>query len=153
MPSNQSIKFTTRVPGNPGSLDEKLSITRVVKHRVIWTHQLKVFLLTCPNSRFCNSASAFTLFTFLNRFVCNLNTLQIIFSILSLCLSVYLSTCLSVYLSICLSVYLSICLSVYLSICLSVYLSICLSVYLSICLSAYLPICLLNCFRIRDDNV
>ena len=28
---NQSIKFTTRVPGNPGSLEENLSITRVVK--------------------------------------------------------------------------------------------------------------------------
>jgi hypothetical protein len=37
---NQSIKFTTRVPGNPGSLEENLSITRVVKSRVIWTHYL-----------------------------------------------------------------------------------------------------------------
>jgi hypothetical protein len=35
---NQSIKFPTRVPGNPGSLEEILSITRVVKNRVIWTH-------------------------------------------------------------------------------------------------------------------
>ncbi len=40
----QSIKFTTRVPGNPGSLEENLSITRVVKSQVIWTHYSKLFV-------------------------------------------------------------------------------------------------------------
>jgi len=31
-------QYTTRVPGYPGSFEQKLSISRVVKIRVFWTH-------------------------------------------------------------------------------------------------------------------
>jgi len=73
---------------------------------------------------------------------------RVMWSLLSVCLSVILSVCLSVILSVCHSVCLSVCHSVCLSVCHSVCLSVCHSVCLSVCHSVCLSVCHSVCLSV-----